>query len=141
MSFSDLPALNACLNGASAVLLICGYIFIRRKQQALHAKCMIGALGCSVLFLVSYLTYHSKAGTTRFVDPAWFRPIYLTLLITHMILAVAIVPMVIITLSRALRARFDKHKAIARWTWPIWMYVSITGVIVYLLLYKIYPQH
>jgi len=141
MSFSDLPALNACLNGASAVLLISGYIFIRRKQQAPHAKCMVGAVICSVLFLISYLTYHSRAGTTKFVNPAWFRPVYLTLLISHMILAVAIVPMVIITLSRALRARFDKHKVIARWTWPIWMYVSITGVIVYLLLYKIYPQH
>lgn len=141
MSFSDLPALNACLNGASAVLLISGFIFIRRKQQLSHAKCMIGAVTCSVLFLISYITYHSRAGTTRFLNPSWFRPIYLTLLVSHMILAVAIVPLVIITLSRALRQRFDKHKLIARWTWPIWMYVSVTGVIVYLLLYKIYPQH
>lgn len=141
MSFSDLPAVNAGLNGASAVLLISGFIFIRRKQQASHAKCMIGAVICSVLFLISYITYHSRAGTTRFTDPEWFRPIYLTLLTSHMILAVAIVPLVIITLSRALRERFDKHRAIARWTWPIWIYVSVTGVIVYLLLYKIYPQH
>jgi putative membrane protein len=94
-----------------------------------------------VLFLISYITYHSRAGTTRFLHPAWFRPIYLTLLTSHMILAVAIVPLVIITLSRALRERFDKHKLIARWTWPIWIYVSVTGVIVYLLLYQIYPQH
>ena len=141
MTFSDLPAVNAGLNGASAVLLISGFIFIRRKQQKSHAKCMIGAVICSILFLISYITYHAQAGTTYFRNPPWFRPIYLTLLTTHMILAVAIVPMVIITLSRALRERFDRHKKIARWTWPIWMYVSITGVIVYLLLYKIYPQH
>jgi putative membrane protein len=141
MSFSDLPAINAGLNGASAVLLISGFIFIRRKQQASHAKCMIGAVICSILFLISYITYHSRAGTTRFLHPEWFRPIYLTLLISHMILAVAIVPLVIITLSRALRERFDRHKLIARWTWPIWIYVSVTGVIVYLLLYRIYPQH
>jgi uncharacterized membrane protein YozB (DUF420 family) len=141
MSFSDLPAINAGLNGASAVLLISGFIFIRRKQQSSHAKCMIGAVICSMLFLISYITYHAKAGTTYFRDPAWFRPIYLALLISHMILAVAIVPLVIITLSRALRERFDVHKRIARWTWPIWIYVSVTGVIVYLLLYQIYPQH
>ena len=140
MSFADLPALNAGLNGASAVLLISGFIFIRRRQQASHAKCMVGAVICSVLFLISYITYHAHAGTTYFRNPPWFRPIYLSLLTSHMILAVAIVPMVIITLTRALRERFDRHKRIARWTWPIWMYVSITGVIVYLLLYKIYPQ-
>ena len=140
MTFSDLPAINASLNGASAVLLLSGFIFIRRKQQASHAKCMIGAFICSVIFLIGYLTYHAKVGTTRFINPAGFRPIYLTLLATHTILAVTVVPLVIVTLSRALRARFDRHKRIARWTWPIWMYVSVTGVIVYLLLYKIYPQ-
>jgi putative membrane protein len=140
MSFSDLPAINATLNGMSAVLLIGGFIFIRRKQQAAHAKCMIGAVICSILFLICYLTYHSRAGATYFRDPAWFRPYYLGLLISHMILAVAIVPLVIITLTRALKSRFELHKKIARWTWPIWMYVSVTGVLVYLLLYKIYPQ-
>ena len=141
MSFSDLPAINATLNGMSAVLLISGYIFIRRKQQAAHARCMIGAVICSILFLICYLTYHYRAGATSFREPAWFRPYYLTLLISHTILAVAIVPLVIITLTRALRSRFELHKKIARWTWPIWMYVSVTGVIVYLLLYQIYPQH
>src|SRR5439155_25136250 len=89
----------------------------------------------------SYITYHAHAGTTYFRNPPWFRPIYLTLLTTHTILAVAVVPLVIVTLSRALRARFDLHKKIARWTWPIWIYVSVTGVIVYLLLYQIYRQH
>src|SRR5947208_2586057 len=136
MSFSDLPAINAGLNGASAVLLISGFIFIRRKQQASHAKCMIGAVICSILFLISYITYHSRAGTTRFLHPEWFRPIYLTLLISHMILAVAIVPLVIITLSRALRERFDRHRAIARWTYPLWLYVSVTGVVIYFMLYR-----
>jgi uncharacterized membrane protein YozB (DUF420 family) len=141
MRFSDLPAVNASLNGLSAVFLLCGYIYIRRKNQKAHEKCMLGAVTCSVLFLACYLTYHFKVGKlTRFTEPAWFRPIYLTLLISHTILAAAIVPLIIITLSRALRGRFDRHRKIARWTWPMWMYVSITGVIIYLLLYQIYPQ-
>ncbi len=140
MSFSDLPAVNASLNGLSAVLLAAGYVFIRRKNQAAHQKCMIGAAVASAIFLACYLTYHFKAGRTIFRDPAWFRPIYLTLLLTHTVLAVTIVPLVIITLSRALRGRFDLHRKIARWTWPIWMYVSVTGVIIYFLLYKIFPQ-
>jgi len=140
MTFSDLPAVNASLNGLSAIFLALGYYFIRRKNQAAHQKCMIAAVVTSALFLACYLTYHSKAGRTVFKEPQWFRPFYLTLLLTHTVLAVAIVPMVIITLSRALRRRFELHKKIARWTWPIWMYVSLTGVLVYLLLYKIYPQ-
>ena len=141
MSLSDLPALNACLNGFSAVLLTAGYCFIRRKKQAAHRNCMIAAVCTSVLFLISYLTYHFTVhGLTRFRDPSWFRPIYLTFLFTHTVLAAAIVPMIIVTLSRALRQRFDAHRRIARWTWPIWMYVSVTGVVIYLLLYKIFPQ-
>jgi uncharacterized membrane protein YozB (DUF420 family) len=141
MKFSDLPAVNASLNGLSAVFLLCGYIYIRRKNQKAHEKCMLAAVTCSVLFLACYLTYHFKVGKlTRFTEPAWFRPIYLTLLISHTILAATIVPLIIITLSRGLRGRFDRHRKIARWTWPMWMYVSITGVIIYLLLYQIYPQ-
>jgi uncharacterized membrane protein YozB (DUF420 family) len=102
---------------------------------------MISAVCSSALFLTGYLTYHFTVhGVTRFQNPAWFRPIYLTLLSTHTFLAVVIVPMVLITLSRALRQRFDKHKRIARWTWPLWMYVSVTGVLIYLLLYQIFPQ-
>ncbi len=140
MTFSDLPAVNATLNGLSALFLLAGYRFIRRKNQAAHQKCMLSAVVTSTLFLACYITYHAKAGRTVFKEPEWFRPIYLTLLVSHTILAVTIVPMVIITLSRALRQRFDLHKKIARWTWPLWMYVSVTGVIIYLLLYKIFPQ-
>jgi uncharacterized membrane protein YozB (DUF420 family) len=140
MSFSDLPAVNATLNGLSAVFLTTGYIFIRRKNKTAHRNCMITAVILSVLFLTCYLTYHFKAGRTVFKDPDWFRPIYLTLLLTHTVLAVTIVPMIIITVTRALRERFDKHRKIARWTWPLWMYVSVTGVIIYLLLYQIFPQ-
>ena len=140
MTFSDLPAVNACLNGLSAVFLLTGYRYIRRKNQPAHARCMTAAVVTSTLFLICYITYHAKAGRTIFRDPAWFRPIYLTLLLTHTVLAVTIVPMVIITFVRALRLRFDSHRRIARWTWPLWMYVSVTGVVIYLLLYKIFQQ-
>ena len=141
MSISDLPAVNACLNGLSAIFLTAGYIFIRRKNQAAHRNCMVSAFVTSTLFLVCYLTYHYHAGRTVFKDPAWFRPIYLVLLLTHTVLAVVIVPMILITLNRALKQRFDLHKKIARWTWPLWMYVSVTGVIIYILLYHRFPQH
>lgn len=141
MSLNDLPALNALLNALAAAFLAAGYVFIRRQNQTAHRNCMIGALSMSVLFLVSYLTYHFTVhGVTRFRDPAWFRPFYLVLLLTHTVLAAAIVPMIIITLSRALRKRFDRHKVIARWTWPMWMYVSVTGVLIYWLLYIKFPQ-
>ena len=101
---------------------------------------MVGALVCSALFLASYLTYHWFAGRTVFREPAWFRPIYLTLLLTHTVLAVAIVPLILITATRAFREKFEAHKKIARWTWPLWMYVSVTGVVIYFLLYQIFPQ-
>lgn len=140
MNLSDLPAINACLNSLSAILLAVGYRFIRRKNILAHRNCMIGAFLVSTIFLISYVVYHFNAGRTVFKDPAWFRPIYLTILLTHTVLAVAIVPMVLITLSRALKQRFDQHRRIARWTWPLWMYVSVTGVIIYLLLYQIFPQ-
>jgi putative membrane protein len=141
MKFSDLPALNAFLNGLSAILLTMAFIFIRRKNVVAHRRCMLSAVSCSVLFLISYLTYHSQAGTTRFTNPAWFRNIYIPLLISHTILAATIIPLIIITLTRAFKMRFENHRKIARWTWPLWMYVSITGVVIYFLLYWIFPQH
>ena|SRR5215472_885020 len=140
MIFPYLPALNACLNGLSAIFLTLGFIFIRRKNVPAHRRCMVSAVTCSILFLASYITYHAKEGTTYFTKPEWFVWIYRTLLTSHMILAAAIVPLVIITLSRALRERFDRHRLIARWTWPLWMYVSVTGVLIYFLLYQIFPQ-
>jgi len=141
MSFSDLPALNAFLNGTSAILLTLAFIFIRKKNIVAHKRCMLAALACSVLFLTSYLTYHAHAGTTRFTNPVWFRNfIYIPLLISHTVLAGIIVPLIIITLTRAFRERFEQHRKIARWTWPLWMYVSVTGVMIYFILYWIYPQ-
>jgi uncharacterized membrane protein YozB (DUF420 family) len=140
MNLSDLPAVNACLNSLSAIFLTAGYYFIRRKNQMAHRNCMLSAFATSTLFLICYLIYHFYAGRTVFKEPAWFRPIYLTILLTHTLLAVVILPLVLLTLSRALHGRFDAHKRIARWTWPIWMYVSVSGVIIYLLLYQIFPQ-
>jgi uncharacterized membrane protein YozB (DUF420 family) len=141
MTLSDLPIVNAFLNASSATLLTIGYIFIKRQNQIAHRNCMVGALITSTLFLICYLTYHfTVRRVTSFRDPAWFRPIYLTILITHTFLAVIILPMVIVTANRALRARWELHKRIARWTWPLWMYVSVTGVIIYLLLYQVFPQ-
>jgi len=146
MSFTDLPAVNACLNSLSTVLLTVGFIFIKRGNKNAHRNCMVGALVTSTIFLVCYLIYHYKMkqaygeAHTKFLDPAWFRPIYLAILFTHLIGAFLIVPLVIITVTRAARQRFDLHKKIARWTWPIWMYVSVTGVVIYLLLYQIFPQ-
>lgn len=142
MTFTDLPPVNATLNGLSAIFLGFGFYFIRRREVLRHRNCMIAAFSCSVLFLISYLTYHFgiRGAVTRFHNPSWFKPVYLAILISHTILAAAIVPLVLITLSRALRERFDRHKKIARWTWPIWMYVSVTGVLIYLLLYQIFPQ-
>ena len=141
MTLSDLPALNATLNASSAILLTFGYIFIRQKKIVAHRNCMIAAFCTSTVFLTCYLIYHFNVGRTTFTHPQWFRPIYLTLLLTHTVLAVIIVPMILITLSRALKARYELHKKIARWTWPLWMYVSVTGVLIYFLLYIKYPQH
>jgi putative membrane protein len=146
MSIYDLPAVNASLNGLSAILLTAGFIFIRQKKITAHRNCMISAFCVSAIFLICYLTYHTylavvlHKGPTRFLNPAWFKPIYFIILLTHTVLAMVIVPLIFITLFRALSERFDKHKKIARWTLPLWMYVSVTGVIVYLLLYQIFPQ-
>jgi putative membrane protein len=140
VTLSDLPAVNATLNSLSAMFLLVGYVLIRQKRQAAHRNCMIAALICSTLFLTFYLIYHYNAGRTDFKDPAWFRPIYLVLLVTHVVLAVVIVPMAITTVSLAIKRNYELHKRISRWTWPLWMYVSVTGVLIYLLLYQIFPQ-
>ena len=139
MNLSDLPALNACLNGLSAILLTAGYLFIKRKNERAHRNCMVAALVTSSLFLTSYLYYHFHAGRTVFPEN-WFKPIYLIILLTHTILAVVIVPLIIAAVVQAIRRRFESHKRITRWTWPMWMYVSVTGVVIYLLLYQIFPQ-
>jgi uncharacterized membrane protein YozB (DUF420 family) len=147
VSPADLPVVNACLNGLSAVFLAAGYYFIRRKNQRAHRNCMVAAFVVSTLFLACYITYHFYRayylgqGPTVFREPAGFRPIYLGILLTHTVLAVVIVPLALISLWRALHQRFEQHKRIARWTWPLWMYVSVTGVLIYLLLYQIFPQH
>jgi len=141
MTVHDLPAVNATLNGLSAVFLTLGFVFIKRGNQAAHRNCMVAAFATSVVFLGCYLTYHALVKTvTHFVDPAWFRPVYLAILLTHTILAVVIVPLILVTLHRARKQQFDAHKKIARWTWPLWLYVSVTGVVIYLLLYRIFPQ-
>jgi putative membrane protein len=138
--FSVLPHFNAFLNFSSFVLLTCGYISIRRRNVIAHRNCQIAALSVSVLFLISYLTYHSQHGATRFAGQGIVRPVYFVILTTHTILAAVIVPFVIITVRRAKRGDFVAHRAIARWTLPMWLYVSITGVIVYLMLYHLYPS-
>ena len=146
MTILDLPAVNATLNGLSATFLVAGFIFIKRGNKMAHRNCMISAFVTSVVFLGCYLTYHGylacvlHRGPTRFVNPAWFRPIYLTILLTHTMLAVVIVPLIITSLWRAKAERFEAHKKIARWTLPLWLYVSLTGVLVYWLLYIKFPQ-
>lgn len=136
MSLSDLPALNATLNATSAVLLLTGYAFIRRGHVRRHRAAMISACVVSTLFLTSYVIYHANAGSKPFTGRGPIRALYFTILLTHVVLAAAVPPLALITLWRGLRARFDRHVAIARWTLPIWMYVSVTGVIVYLMLYR-----
>jgi putative membrane protein len=131
-------ALNATLNGISAVLLVCGYTMIRQRRIQAHRAFMISAFVCSTAFLISYVIYHIRVGNVHFLGQGWIRPVYFTLLISHVLLAAAIVPLALITLSRALREKFDKHKRIARWTLPLWLYVSVTGVIIYVMLYHLY---
>jgi uncharacterized membrane protein YozB (DUF420 family) len=137
MMFSQ-AALNASLNGTSAVLLACGYAAIRAGKVQTHKKFMIAAFAASCVFLVSYLVYHYRVGHVAFQGQGWIRPVYFALLLTHTVLAAVIVPMIIMTLRRAWLERFDKHRIIARWTLPLWFYVSVTGVIVYLMVYQIY---
>ena len=136
MTVADLPALNATLNFISFILLVTGYVFIRQKQWRKHRACMIAALVMSGLFLTSYVIYHAQVGSVPFKGTGLIRIVYFAVLIPHVILAAAMVPPVIITVSRGLSAKYDQHRRIARWTLPIWIYVSITGVIVYLMLYR-----
>jgi putative membrane protein len=139
IALHDLPKLNACLNALSAVWLICGLLFIRRRQVSAHRFCMLAAVVTSMLFLTSYIFYHAQVGTTRFQTQSWVRQLYLVILGTHTILAVAIVPLVLITLRRALTRQFVRHRRLARITWPIWVYVSVTGVVIYWMLYHLDP--
>lgn len=146
MTGIEMPSVNASLNGLSAVLLGFGYYFIRNRRVEAHRRCMIAAFIASALFLACYLGYHAyvayhlHAGPTLFRRPPWFRPIYLAILGSHTLLAIVIVPMSLRTLWLASKQRFDAHRKLARWTWPVWMYVSVTGVLIYLLLYWIFPQ-
>ena len=136
LTIRDLPAVNATLNGISGVLLLVGYLLIRARKIELHRRVMIAAFTTSSLFLVSYIVYHAQVGSVRFVRQGFVRPLYFTILITHVTLAAAVLPLALVTLSRGLKARYARHRAIARWTFPIWLYVSVTGVLVYVLLYQ-----
>src|SRR5215472_1121920 len=141
VDYNIFPALNASLNGASAILITAGRALIRRQQVRLHRACMITAVVTSSLFLASYLYYHAHVGSVRFPGQGWIRPVYFAILISHTVLAVAVVPLVLLSLIAGLRGRFDRHRRIARWAYPIWLYVSVTGVIVYVMLYRIYGAH
>lgn len=136
MTVHDLPAVNATLNALSAVLLAVGYLLIRRRQITLHRRVMLAAFTTSSLFLISYIVYHAQVGSVRFTRQGFVRPLYYTILVTHVTLAAVVLPLAILTLSRGLAGRFDRHRKIARWTLPVWLYVSVTGVLVYVLLYQ-----
>jgi uncharacterized membrane protein YozB (DUF420 family) len=138
MELTDLPALNATLNGTAGVLLLSGYVMIRRRRIAQHRACMLGAFAMSALFLVSYVIYHANVGSRPFPGTGPIRAVYFAILVTHIILAAAVLPLAIVTLRRGLVNPYDRHARIARWTFPIWMYVSVTGVLVYLMLYQLY---
>jgi len=139
--YSVLPHLNAALNASSFILLSTGYYFIRRGRVIAHRNCQLAALTVSILFLISYVTYHQHHGTTRFTGQGIARSVYFTILTSHTILALVIVPFVIVTFLRAFRGDFQRHRALARWTLPMWLYVSVTGVLVYVMLYHLYPAH
>jgi putative membrane protein len=136
VSVHDLPALNATLNAVAGTLLLIGYLLIRSRNIDLHRRFMVAAFVASGLFLVSYVIYHAQVGSVRFTRQGFVRPLYFTILVTHVTLAAAVLPLAIVTLSRGLNGRFQAHRTIARWTLPIWLYVSVTGVIVYVLLYQ-----
>jgi len=141
MGINSLPTLNAILNATSGILIVAGFILIRKKRVSAHKACMIGAVVTSTLFLISYLVYHYYHGVTRFPGTGASRPVYFSILTSHTLLAIIIVPFVIVTLTRALKNQFGRHMRIAKWTFPMWLYVSVTGVVVYLMLYHIYPAH
>ena len=136
MTIHDLPAVNATLNAISGVLLFAGYLLIRARRIEQHRRCMIAAFLSSSLFLICYVVYHAQVGSVPFTRQGFVRPLYFSILMTHVTMAAAVVPLAIMTLSRGLQARYPKHRAIARWTLPIWLYVSVTGVLVYVLLYQ-----
>jgi uncharacterized membrane protein YozB (DUF420 family) len=136
LTVHDLPAVNASLNAISGVLLFTGYLLIRRRRIEQHRRCMIAAFAASSLFLVCYVIYHAQVGSVPFTRHGFVRPLYFSILITHVTLAAAVLPLAIVTLSRGLQAKYAKHRTIARWTLPIWLYVSVTGVLVYVLLYQ-----
>lgn len=136
LTLADLPTLNAALNATSAVLLVLGWVLILRRKIDAHRRAMLSAFGCSIVFLVSYLVYHFQVGSVKFQGTGTVRTVYFAILLTHTVLAAAVPFLAVITLSRALARRFDRHKRIARWTLPIWLYVSVTGVVVYWMLYQ-----
>ena len=136
MSIHDLPAVNASLNAISGVLLVIGYALMRARRIDLHRRVMIAAFAASSLFLVCYVIYHAQVGSVRFTRQGFVRPLYFTILITHVTLAAAVLPLAIVTLSRGLSSKYPQHRRVARWTFPIWLYVSVTGVLVYVLLYQ-----
>ena len=137
MELSSLPTLNAVLNTTSAILLTTGYVLIRRHRVTQHRVCMLAAFASSTLFLLSYLVYHANVGSVAFTGQGSVRVVYLSILISHVVLAVMILPLALVTLTHALRGRFDRHRRIARWTLPLWLYVSVTGVVVYVMLYRL----
>ncbi len=136
LDYSFLPAVNATLNAISTIFLTVGWMFIRRRDMRRHRVCMIAAFVTSALFLTSYLVYHANVGSVPFAGQGSIRTVYFSILITHIVLAALILPLALLTLSRALSRRFDRHRAIARWTLPIWLYVSVTGVVIYVMLYR-----
>ncbi len=138
MTLSDLPALNATLNGSAAILLLIGYRFIRRGEIRRHRATMLSACTVSTAFLTSYVIYHANIGSKPFTGQGPIRTVYFAILLTHVVLAATVLPLALITVIRGLRGRFDRHRAIARWTFPIWLYVSVTGVVVYLMLYQMH---
>lgn len=138
MQISDLPAVNATLNGLAAIFLTTGYVLIRRGRRELHKRCMLAALTTSALFLVSYVIYHANIGSRPFPGQGVIRVVYFAILITHVVLAVVILPLALTTAARGLTAQYDRHVRLARWTLPLWLYVSVTGVVIYLMLYRLY---
>ena len=138
MEIADLPALNATLNALATLFLITGYAFIRQERREAHKRCMIAALVTSALFLTSYVIYHANAGSRPFAGQGVIRVVYFAILIPHVILAAVVLPLALTTATRGLRSQFDRHVKIARWTLPLWLYVSVTGVVIYLMLYQMY---
>jgi uncharacterized membrane protein YozB (DUF420 family) len=136
--YSIFPALNAVLNGTSAVLIATGVVLVKQRRTTAHRRVMWAAVITSSLFLISYLWYHAHVGSVPFQGQGWPRPLYFSILLTHTLLAAAVVPMVLVTVTRGLRERYDRHRASARWTYPVWLYVSVTGVVIYLMLYHLF---